>query len=100
MAAFVHPNDEKRGVEHISIRNDSDDPLSVGGWRLLNRNGDATVLDGVVPPRAVRRFELRRDVPLSSRGGVIRLVDSDGEEVDGGLHTRHEVRRKHGSLTF
>ena len=85
VGAFVHPNDEKRGVEHVSIRNDSDDPLSVSGWRLLNRDGDATVLDGVVPPRTVRRFELHRDVPLSSRGGLIRLVDSDGEEVDGGL---------------
>jgi hypothetical protein len=60
VAAIVHPNDEKRGVEHISIRNDSDDPLSVGGWRLLNRHGDATVLDGVVPPRNVRPFELRQ----------------------------------------
>ena len=60
VAAFVHPNDEKIGVEHVSIRNDSDEPLSVGGWRLLNRDGDATILDGVVPPRAVRRFDLRR----------------------------------------
>jgi uncharacterized protein YukJ len=69
VAAFVHPNDEKIGVEHVSIGNDSHEPLSVGGWRLLNRDGDATILEGVVPPRAVRRFELRRDVPLSSRGG-------------------------------
>ena len=49
---------------------------------------------------AVRRFELHRDVPLSSRGGVIRLVDTDGQEVAGVSYTRHEVRRKHGSLTF
>ena len=38
--------------------------------------------------------------PLSSRGGLIRLLDGDGEEVDGVSYTRHEVRRKHGSLTF
>ena len=100
VAAFVHPNDDKVGVEHVSIRNDSHEPLTVGGWRLLNRDGDATVLDGVVPPRTVRRFELRHDVPLSGRGGVIRLLDSAGEEVDGVSYTRHEVRRKHGSLTF
>src|SRR5215213_1123894 len=100
VSAFVHPNDETVGVEHVSIRNDSEDPLPVGGWQLLNRAGDAVVLDGVVPPRAVRRFELRRDVPLSSRGGVIRLLDNDGEEVDGVSYTRNEARRKHGSLTF
>ena len=41
-----------------------------------------------------------RDVPLSSRGGLIRLLDGDGEEVDGVSYTRHEARRKHGSLTF
>jgi hypothetical protein len=28
------------------------------------------------------------------------LLDSNGEEVDGVSYTRHEVRRKHGSLTF
>jgi uncharacterized protein YukJ len=100
VAAFVHPNDEKIGVEHVSIRNDSDEPLAIGGWRLLNRDSDATILNGVVPPRTVRRFDLRDDVPLSSRGGVIRLLDEDGREVDGVSYTRHEVRRKHGSLTF
>ncbi len=96
VAAFVHPNDEKLGVEHVSIRNDSHEPLPVAGWRLQNRDGDATVLDGVVLPRTVRRFELRQDVPLSSRGGLILLLDGDGEEVDGVSYTRHEVRRKHG----
>jgi uncharacterized protein YukJ len=100
VAAFVHPNDEKRGVEHVSIRNDAGDELRVSGWQLLNRDGDAAILDGVVPPFAVRRFELSDDVPLSSRGGLIRLLDGDGKEVDGVSYTRREVRRKHGSLTF
>ena len=100
VAAYVHPNDEKRGVEHVAIRNDGEHPLPVSGWRLLNRNGDATILDGVVPPRAVRRFSLPAAVPLSSRGDLIRLLDPDGAEVDGVSYTRHEARRKHGSLTF
>jgi hypothetical protein len=100
VAAFVHPNDEKLGVEHVSIRNDSHEPLALGGWRLLNRDGDAMGLDGVVPPRTIQRFELHQDVPLSSRGGLIRLLDSNGKEVDGVSYTRHEVRRKQGSLTF
>lgn len=100
VGAFVHPNDQKRGVEHIAIRNDGQEPMHVSGWRLLNRGGDAMALDGVVPPRTVRRFRLPDAVPLSSRGGLIRLLDSDGEEVDGVSYTRHEVRRKHGSLTF
>jgi uncharacterized protein YukJ len=100
VAAFVHPNDDAVGSENVSIRNDSHEPLIVGGWQLLNRDGDATILDGVVPPHAVRRFELGTDVPLSSRGGLIRLLNGSGEEVDGVSYTRHEVRRKHGSLTF
>jgi uncharacterized protein YukJ len=100
VGAFVHPNDKKRGVEHVAIRNDSPEPLHVSGWRLLNRNGDATILDGVVPPLAVHRFPLPADVPLSSRGGLIRLLDGAGDEVDGVSYTRHEAWRKHGSLTF
>jgi hypothetical protein len=74
--------------------------LHVNGWRLVNRSGDATVLDGIVPPSTVRRFPLPADVPLSSRGGLIRLLDGNGEEADGVSYTRNEVRRKHGSLTF
>ena len=100
VAAFVHPNDEKRGVEYVALRNDGHDTLHVIGWRLLNRNGDRTILDGVVPPRTVRRFPLPASVPLSTRGGLIRLLDGDGEEVDGVSYTRHEVRRKRGSLIF
>ena len=100
VGAFVHPNDEKRGVEHVAIRNGGNEPLPVNGWRLQNRHGNETVLDGVVPPRTVRRFSLPAEVPLSSRGGLIRLLDGDGQEVDGVSYTRHEARRKHGSLTF
>jgi uncharacterized protein YukJ len=100
VAADVHPNDEKRGIEHVAIRNDGRDSLPVDGWRLMNRAGEATVLDGVVPPRSVRHFPLPAAVALSSRGGLIRLLDGDGNEMDGVSYTRHEARRKHGSLTF
>ena len=100
VGAFIHTNDEMRAVEHVAIRNDGEEPLHLSGWRLLNRVGDGVVLDGVIPPRAVRRFPLPADVPLSNRGGLIRLLDGTGEEVDGVSYTRHEVRRKHGSLTF
>jgi uncharacterized protein YukJ len=100
VGAYVHPNDDKRGVEHVAIRNDGEHPLPVSGWRLLNRNGDATILDGAVPPRSVRRFLLPAAVPLSTRGGLIRLLDENGAEVDGVSYTRHEARRKHGTLTF
>ena len=100
VGAFIHPNDEKRGVKQIAVRNDRDEPLHISGWRLMNRDGDRVILDGIVPPRAIRRFPLPVDVPLSSRGGLIRLLDGNGEEVDGVSYTRHEVRRKHGSLAF
>jgi hypothetical protein len=100
VGVFVDPNDERRDVEYVAIRNNSHEPLPVSGWRLLNRHGDASILDGFVPPRTTRRFWLPADVALSSRGGLIRLLGGDGEEIDGVSYTRHEVRRKHGSLTF
>lgn len=100
VGAFVHPNERKTGAEHIAVRNDGRDPLDVSGWRVLNRAGDATILEGTVPPRSVRCFGLPAAVPLSNRGGVIRLLDSAGAEVDGVSYTRHEARRKRGALTF
>lgn len=100
VGAYVHPNDRNIGAEHVAIRNDSEVPLDVSGWRVVNRAGEELILEGVVPPRSVRRFELRDDVQLSTRGGLIRLLDESGEEVDGVSYTRREARQKHGALTF
>ncbi len=100
VGAFVHPNERKQGVEHVTLRNQGREPLDLSGWRVRNRAGDELVLEGVVLPRALRRIELPAAVPLSNRGGLIRLLDSAGEEVDGVSYTRHEARRKRGSLRF
>ena len=54
----------------------------------------------MIAPRAVRRFRLPPDVPLSTRGGRIRLIDQTNAEIDSVAYTRYEARRKHGSLTF
>lgn len=100
IAAFVHPNDEKRGVEHVTIRNDSGRALDVTGWRVLNRAGEAMDLAGQIPPRRGRRFPLPAGLPLSTRGGRIRLLDRAGQEIDGVSYTRREARQKRGRLTF
>lgn len=98
--AFVHPNDEKTGVEHVTIWNSGDRPLDVAGWRLTNRARDSMVLAGELPPHRGRRFPLPEDVQLSSRGGLIRLLDRDGVVVDGVSYTRREARHKRGILRF
>jgi uncharacterized protein YukJ len=100
VAAFVHPNEEETGAEHVAVLNDGDEPLLVAGWRLLNRAGDGVVLEGSVPPREIRRFPLPAEVQLSTLGGTIRLLNERGDEIDGVSYTRREARRKRGSLTF
>lgn len=100
VGAFVHPNDRKAGVEHVTIRNDSGVPLDVSGWRLRNRSGAEMVLSGEIPPRRSRRFSLPRDLTLSTNGGGLHLIDHDGEEIDDVFYTRREARQKRGNLTF
>lgn len=100
LAAFVHANDERIGGENVTIRNDGSDVVDVSGWRLENRNGESTALEGVIPPRTARRFPLPPEVPLSVRGGLLLLFDDEGTEIDGVSYTRREARHKHGSLTF
>jgi uncharacterized protein YukJ len=100
VGAFVHPNERKTGVEHVAIRNDGARTHDLTGWSIRNHDGAGARLEGAVPPRRVRRFALPDDVPLSNRGGVIRLVDADGEEIDRVSYTRRQARQKHGSLTF
>jgi hypothetical protein len=72
----------------------------VAGWRLTNRARNSVVLAGEIPPHRGRRFPLPEDVQLSSRGGLIRLLDRDGVVVDGVSYTRREARRKRGILRF
>ena len=84
----------------MTIRNNGAEAVDVTGWQLRNRGGQATTLEGPIRPRKTRRFPLPDDVPLSSRGGLIRLLDPAGVEVDGVTYTRREARHKHGSLTF
>ena len=100
VGAYVRPQKEKDGVEHVAIRNDGDDFLDVNGWRIVNRAGDALILEGVVPPRQIRRVFLSPDVHMSPQGGLIRLLDHTGEEIDGVVYTRREAHLRHGSLTF
>ncbi len=100
VAAFVHPNEEKDGVEHVTIRNPGDGTLDVSGWQVQNRQRDAMTLNGLIPARRARRFPLPASVPLSARGGLLRLIDNEGVEVDGVTYTRQETRAKRGSLTF
>jgi uncharacterized protein YukJ len=100
VAAFVHPNERKTGVEHVAIRNGGHQPLDVAGWKILNRDGDETTLQGIIPPRQVERFPLPKWVPLSANGDAIRLLDAAGQPIDEVVYTRRAARRKHGSLTF
>jgi hypothetical protein len=98
--AFVHPNEHKSGVEHVTIWNDGPEPLAVDGWRVINRDGGTALLEGSIPPHRGRRFPLPEHVPLSTRGGRIRLLNAQGEEVDVVSYTRQEARRRRGSLRF
>jgi len=100
VGAFVHPNDEKDGVEHVTIRNNGDESLDVSGWHVQNRQRDSLTLKGLIPGRRARRFPLPASVPLSTRGGLLKLIDNEGVEVDGVSYTRQETRGKRGSLTF
>jgi len=100
IAAFVHPNEEKDGVEHVTIRNHGDESLDVSGWHVQNRQRDTVTLNGLIPARRARRFPLPPSVPLSARGGLLTLIDHEAVEVDGVCYTRQETRAKRGSLTF
>ena len=53
-----------------------------------------------IPAHRARRFDLPRSVPLSADGGVIRLLDPAGQEVDRVTYTRRQAARRRGAITF
>lgn len=90
IAALVNPIGAENQPHHtgrpemVSLLNRSTKGISLDGWTLLNRNDDAHVISADIwlAPGEIISVALSQ-VPLSNNGGLISLLDRDGNKVDG-----------------
>ncbi len=106
IAALVNPvgNEGQPGFEGkpemVYLLNRTPSGISLGGWSLLNKAKEAHVLSGDIwlAPGETRSVAMGK-VPLSNKGGLISLVNTDGVKIDGVSYTKTQAK-KEGQLVL
>ena len=97
VAALINPvgadNDPKRigRPEMVYLLNRSTKGISLTDWSLLNKDDKGNRLSGDtwLAPGQVRAVTMGK-VPLSNKGGLISLLDEEGNKVDGVSYTKEQ----------
>jgi uncharacterized protein YukJ len=87
--------------ESVYLLNRTTEELSLNGWSIPNR-ADAPQQIGatnVLAPGEVRTIAVP-DAPLSNGGGLISLLDEDGNKVDGVSYSRDQARHEGEIVIF
>ena len=98
--AAINPPGDDRGAETVTLHNATGAAVDLRGWSLANGDGARHPLSGVLPPDARVSVRLPVHVPLSNRGGAIRLLDPAGAEADAVTWTRHDARDEGRTVAF
>ena len=75
-------------AETVTLLNVTGRTIDLGGWKLLDRNKNATPLSGQIAAGDTRRFAIAAPMVLSNKGGVITVINNDGLRVDGVTYTK------------
>lgn len=106
VAALVNPiggenqPDASGRPEMVYLLNRSTQGISLGGWSLLNKNDEARIIsdDIWLAPGEVRSVTMG-GAPLSNKGGLISLLDNNGNKVDGVSYSKDQAS-KEGELVI
>ena len=106
VAALVNPiggenqPDASGRPEMVYLLNRSTQGISLGGWSLLNKNDEARIIsdDIWLAPGEVRSVTMG-GAPLSNQGGLISLLDNNGNKVDGVSYSKDQAS-KEGELVI
>lgn len=76
---MVTPKDATAGA-WVELYNNTDDPISVDGWRLSNASGDVATLQGSVPPHGYQLVKTASAWNAGSDAVILRGID--GNQLD------------------
>ena len=87
--------------EMVYVINQSQNGIALRNWSLLNKNDEAHVLSGDIwlGPTEVQSVTMGT-VPLSNKGGLISLLDENGNKVDGVSYTKKQAGKEGNLLIF
>jgi uncharacterized protein YukJ len=106
IAALVNPvGSENQGDSNVKpelvyLLNRSTKDISLKNWSLLNKNDAALkIADETILAAGEVRKIIMKEVPLSNQGGLISLLDEQGNKVDGVSYSKEQAQ-KEGELVI
>ncbi len=101
ISALVNPEGHDEGLEKVLLFNVTPVPLSVEGWKLLDKNKNSLQLSGTIEAGDTLSIKLPGNtVQLSNKGGVIKLIDAAGKLIDSVTYSKEQVKRQGWSIIF
>lgn len=91
-AALISPASGAQ-EEWVSLANFESKPISIAGWKLVDRAGHQLKLSGSLPAggTVVLRGAKLRPIRLPDTGGVLTLLNAKGDRIDREDYTKAEV---------
>jgi len=102
IASLVNPEGHDPGHESITLINTANTPISLAGWKLMDRNRRTTAID-IVELTAGDTLRMKLDgngAQLSNKGGEIHLLDSEGRTVHVVTYSKGQVKAQGQTILF
>ncbi|MEQ8704036.1 MAG: S8 family serine peptidase [Phaeodactylibacter sp.] len=100
IAALVNPKGPEAGAEKLMLINLSDESVELGGWTILDQNGNTDQLATyTLQAGSVVRIGLGR-VRLLNAGGTITLRNGSGQQIDQVAYTRAATEKEGWWIKF
>jgi hypothetical protein len=101
VAALVNPPGGDHGSETVTLVNAGATPVSLSGWRLVDKNGRSTSLSGDLAPGSALTVRLDGSgVQLANKGGSIRLLDAQGRQAHTVSFSKAQASREGETILF
>ncbi|KAF7596931.1 hypothetical protein BBP40_011977 [Aspergillus hancockii] len=87
--------------EMVTLANRTDSAVQLDGWSFRNKDGDTEELPhgASLPPRRRQSFQLQ-SCALTHKGGLITLLNAQGQKVDGVRYTAEMVKPEGHLISF
>jgi uncharacterized protein YukJ len=96
IAAMVNPRVPDVGNEYVLLLNKADTPISLQGWKILDKSKNRfdTLGNVTIPGGDALRVPLSgQGAQLSNEGGIITLLNKEGLKVDGVTYTKTDASK-------
>ena len=102
VAALVNPLGVDWGKESVTLKNMTDEPIDLNGWKLVDKSDRPQSLDGLVLQGGEECTTILdgMGVVLSNRGGIITLLNAADIKIHGVAYTRQQASTEDHSIRF